>query len=158
VSGGAEINFANDTASDVTHTGSVIQFTLGNPNLQVVSGQVTSTDFTVDSTPGIGALTFACTNLPPGATCSFNPPSSTQLSTPVQLVLTTTLQSGHSLPPFGTSTPMFYAALLALTSIALALLGLLKHKRTLQRWALGMAITGVLLAISACSGSIKNPR
>jgi hypothetical protein len=151
VSGGGDPN--SHTASDQTHLGKPIEI---DPNsgtdLQVTTGSNTSMDFTVDSSPGLGAITFSCSGLPIGASCSFNPQSESQLSATVTMTVSATAGSAPTQAQGpGIATP-FYAALLPI--LGLLGLGLGRKKAKAARLRLAMLLAGlvVLLAFVGCGG------
>ena len=147
VSGGGELNTANDTATDATHIGAPLQISAQVANLQVSPGGTTSTTFNVDSSSGLGAITFACSGLPAGATCTFNPASVTQLSS--QVTMTIAVAGSSSLTAWWLEilkTPPAYAMLLSL--LGLLSVAVLPRRRRL------IVCFGVLamLALIGCGG------
>jgi CSLREA domain-containing protein/uncharacterized repeat protein (TIGR01451 family) len=159
VSGGGELNTANDTASDPTHTGSAtLQITANGNNLTVVAGNSTSMDFTVDAASGLGTITFSCSGLPAGASCAFNPASESQISATVTMTVSTTAGSA-ALHPLGnhSNTPI-YAVLLPF--LGLAGLTLRGKKGKAARLRLAMLLAGLMMLFSLVScggrGSIQN--
>jgi hypothetical protein len=155
VSGGGDPN--SHTASDLTHIGSPLQINSNNGNLQVVAGSNTSMDFTVDSSPGLGAITFSCSGLPLSATCSFNPQSENQVSATVTMTISTSVGSASAVPQGSQITPPFYAALLPV--LALLGLGLGRKKGKAARLRLAMLLAGlvVLLTFVGCGGGSFRP-
>jgi hypothetical protein len=102
---------------------------------------------------GLGAITFACSGLPSGATCSFNPSSVTTTS-PVTMSIATTAKSAVFSPrvPW----PMLpYAALLAILGVMAMVLSGQKRKFRLKL-AAGMAVA-TLLVLAGCGVSMKTP-
>jgi hypothetical protein len=157
VSGGGELNTANDTATDPTHTSlSPLQIIAQGGTLTVPAGGVGSMDFTVESSPGVGLLSFACSGLPVGATCSFNPSSENQLTATVTMTVTVAPRSGSLAPFGGHSTPPVYAVLFPL--LGLAGLGFSRKKGKPSRLRLAMLLAGLLaLLIFAGCGGRSNP-
>jgi uncharacterized repeat protein (TIGR01451 family) len=151
VSGGGDPN--SHTASDPTHIGPKLQMSPnGGPNLQVTAGSTTSMDFTVDSSPGLGAITFACSGLPTGASCSFNPPSESQISATVTMTVSTSLNSASVSPDKWNPVVPVYAALFPI--LAFAGLGIGRKKGKAARLRLAMLLAGlvVFLAFVGCGG------
>ncbi len=151
VSGGGDPN--SHTASDPTHIGPKLQMNPnGGPNLQVTDGSSTSMDFTVDSSPGLGAITFSCSGLPDKASCSFNPQSESQLSATVTMVVSATAGSTAALPQGPGIASPFYAALLPI--LGLLGLGVGRKKRKATRLRLAMLLAGlvILLTFVGCGG------
>ena len=75
-----------------------------SPSSATVSAGQTAR-YTVTVTPQVGpygsAITLACVNLPPQATCSFNPPTVTPGAATAQSILTITTSSSALTPPAG---------------------------------------------------------
>ncbi len=117
VSGGGETNTSNNTATDPTHIGAPLQIEPENvSSLTVLKGGSGSINFQVDT---VGAaplpfITFGCTGLPVGTTCTFNPPTENQLSSVVTMTVKTTGKNSASMPLSGPGEKprSFYAALL----------------------------------------------
>ncbi|HEV1996486.1 MAG TPA: FG-GAP-like repeat-containing protein [Candidatus Acidoferrum sp.] len=156
VSGGGETNTGNDTASDQTHIGPPIQITFNVSTLTVSRGNSTSTTFTVDSSAGEGTINFSCSGLPPGASCSFNPPSESQLTATVTLTIATSAGSA-SAPPFGgEGTTPVYAVLLPLLGLVGIGLGTVKGKKA--RLRLALCLGGVVFVLATFAGCAGGPR
>jgi hypothetical protein len=158
VSGGGETNTSNNTATDPTHIGPPLQIEPENiTSMTVVRGGTGSINFQVDTagTAPLDFITFGCSGLPVGATCTFNPPTENQLSSVVTMTVRTTGKSSASMPHSGPGekpTP-FYAALL------LPLMGLLGfslsgRRRKQARMRLVLCAVGLLalLAFAGCGG------
>src|SRR5262249_51129406 len=95
VSGGGDINPANNTANDpTTITTTFLTITPGTNSATVKRGQTGTFTFTVNASVQ-GAISLLCSGLPQGANCSFNPltPSSNG-STPETLLISTTAPPG----------------------------------------------------------------
>ncbi len=155
VSGGGDPN--SHTANDPTHIGPPIEVTLAINNVTVNVGATQFVNFTVDSAPGEGTINFACTGLPFGATCSFNPPSTNQLSATVTMGITTSPGAGSVLPLGTGRTPPLYAAVLPLLGLMIGF-GLRK-KGKLARMRLAFAFSGLalFLALMGCGGTRTTP-
>ncbi|HLJ90725.1 MAG TPA: hypothetical protein VKZ53_28220 [Candidatus Angelobacter sp.] len=157
VSGGGEVNTANDTATDQTHIGGPIQIAALAGNLQLVRGSTTSTVLTVNSSNGLGTLTLSCSGLPGFVGCSFDPPSLNQLTSQVTLKVTaSTLAFAR---PLGTGrNPRIFAMVLPL----FGLLGLVmmqperrKNKR-LRRLQMALLLgIALLLGLAGCGSNLK---
>jgi hypothetical protein len=123
----------------------------------VLKGGSGSINFQVDT---VGAaplpfITFGCTGLPVGTTCTFNPPTEDQLSSVVTMTVKTTGKNSASMPLSGPGEKprSFYAALL------LPLMGLLGfslsgRRRKQARVRLALCAVGLLalLAFAGCGG------
>jgi CSLREA domain-containing protein/uncharacterized repeat protein (TIGR01451 family) len=152
VSGGGELNTANDTASDPTHTGlGALQITPQGGNLTVVAGSTVSTDLTVDAASGSGTITFSCSGLPKGATCSFNPSSESQITATVTMTISTSVGSA-SLQPLGNRTTPIYAVLLPFLGMAGLSLRGKRGKAARLRLALLLGGLVMLLSLASCGG------
>ena len=153
VSGGGEVNTANDTASDPTHIGtSPLVISAQVVNLQVSPGGTTSTVFNVDAGSGLGAITFACSGLPAGATCSFNPPSVNQLSFQVTMTIATTAAAASFMLPGGISG--IYAVLVPVFGWMMVL-SWSRSKKLRMRFAFCTVLL-LLLALAGCGGGSKS--
>lgn len=158
VSGGGEINTANDTASDPTHTSLIpLQITANGGTLTVVSGSVGSMDFAVQSSAGVGLISFSCSGLPINSSCSFNPSSENQLTATVTMTVTTAAHSGSIMPFPGSKTAPVYAVLFPL--LGLAGLGFSRKKGKQSRLRLAMLLAGLLmlLVFTGCGGRTSSP-
>jgi hypothetical protein len=158
VSGGGEINAANDTANDPTHIGAPLQIAATNANITIGAGNTATFSFNVDSSPGLGAITFACSGLPAGAACTFNPASVTVVSATVTMSISTTARSGAVLP-IGRNNPEVYLPqiiLLGLAGLVFAMLTTcdgLSRKRRLILSLGSFAGLAILVTLSGCGGS-----
>jgi hypothetical protein len=90
------------------------QPTTGNPTITVTSGSSAALPITVSSQNGFsGSVSFTCSNLPNGATCSFNPTNVTvSSSTPGAVTLTVStasIVSSNSTVPFRNRQNIFEA-------------------------------------------------
>jgi uncharacterized protein (TIGR03118 family) len=137
-----------------------------SPTLTVVKGQSTSTTLTVTPANGFNsAVSFSCSGLPGGATCSFSPATVTPTSGPVTTQLTistvTTGTYGSAFKPVA-SIPGSRRGPFGLELVAFLLLLLYFLKRVAERregisraprW-IGIAVaTGLLVAAVGCGGS-----
>ena len=151
VSGGAESNTANDSASDVTQIDSALLMSRQTANLTVAAGSTTSTTLNVNYNGSLGAVTFACSGLPAASSCTFNPPSvSAAGTTPVRLTISTTARSSaipqpNGMPPQFT----FLLGVLGLTALAFTLV---RQKNSKIRLATASACL-VLLLTTGCGVS-----
>ena len=149
VSGGGEFNTANDTATDPTHIGAPLQLSSQLINLQVIRGGTTSTVLDVESSSGLGAITFACSGLPAGASCSFNPSSVTQVSSLVTMTVTAAA-TASSTPQASGRTPPLYVAALPLLALW-PLLWMVSNRKRRMALALCFA-TSALAFLLGCGG------
>jgi len=154
VSGGGESNTANDTASDVTQIDAALLLTAQTSNVSVAAGgTATSILHVTNNGSGLGAISFACTGLPSGATCSFNPASVTT-SGQVTMSIATTAKSLVFSPQL--RWPILpYAALLVLLGTMMLVFSRQTRKLRL-RFAAGIAVAA-LLVLAGCGVSMKTP-
>jgi hypothetical protein len=156
VSGGGDVNPNNNTASDPTHVGPPLQIvpSNNNPALTVTRGSPATMDFIVDSSNGIGAVTFACSGLPAASSCSFNPPSESQLTATVTMTITTA--KGSAGTPVAFHPPsMLYFVLASMTGLLGFMLYSMKSFRRRARLAMFAASVMVLLALAGCGDGMK---
>lgn len=152
VSGGSEANTSNDTATDPTTTvpsaAPPLQLSSEVANLQVIAGGTTSTVLDIKSSPGVGAITFACSGLPAGAACSFNPASVNALTAQVTMSISTAGRSSAIPPPGGVGMPPVYYTMLFLLGLTAACFGLVNKRRA--RLAVCLGGLALLLALAGC--------
>jgi uncharacterized repeat protein (TIGR01451 family) len=154
ISGGGESNTANDTASDPTQTLAALVLAAQTTNASVTAGGTANTTLNVTTnSSGLGAITFACSGLPSGATCSFNPSSVTTTSQ-VTISIATTAKSVVFSPQLRWPI-MPYAALLAILATMTLVFNWQTRKLRL-RFAAGMAVAA-LLALAGCGVEMKTP-
>jgi N-acetylneuraminic acid mutarotase len=128
-----------------TFTGSPASLTLG------AGGQGTVT-FTLTPQNGFNtAVTFACSGLPAGASCSFNPASVTPAQT-TNDVLTITAAAKAAAVPAGLHSGSVLSALV----LGLSLFGLSRRRRSPSWLLLTMACAGFIL-VTACGGGSSTP-
>jgi hypothetical protein len=152
VSGGNDLN--SHTANDPTHIGPPIQMSPeGSNNAQVVAGGITSVIIDIDSNPGEGMLTLACTGLPAGAACTFNPPTTNALSTPVTVIIGTTLGASARPPASGPGLGV-YAMLFPVFGVLLLGAGAKRDRKRARRLlvVLGIGLLVSLLTVTGCGG------
>ncbi|HEY6305350.1 MAG TPA: hypothetical protein VI488_02695, partial [Candidatus Angelobacter sp.] len=163
VSGGGEVNTANDTATDPTTInqlpGPPLTIALLVPSTQTIkNGNSAQWVFDVVShSATLGNINFACSGLPAGAACSFNPQTENQGDAQVTMTLTTTPDVGLVWPlGLGRPGPM-YAALL-FPVIGLVSLAAAGRRGKKNRMRLVMFLGGllVLMALFGCGGTPHN--
>jgi hypothetical protein len=154
VSGGGDVNTGNNTASDPTHIGPPLQIAPNNnaTTLTIASGSSASMDFIVDSSNGVGAVTFACSGLPAASSCSFNPQSESQLTATVTMTLTTT-KRGTATPVAFNPPNMLYVPLVSFVGLLGFILYGMKSLRPRMRLVTFAASMIVLLALAGCGSS-----
>jgi uncharacterized repeat protein (TIGR01451 family) len=155
VSGGAETNTANDTASDVTQIDAALLMSSQTASLTVAAGNTTSTTLNVNYNGSLGAITFACSGLPAASTCSFNPASVTAAgATPVTLTIATTARSTAVPQPNGV--PPQFILLLGILGFAALALALSRSRNSKIRLATASAGLALLL-LAGCGVSNNTP-
>jgi uncharacterized repeat protein (TIGR01451 family)/fimbrial isopeptide formation D2 family protein len=168
VSGGGDVNPANNTANDVTTISTVfLTITPGTNSATVKRGQVATFTFTVNAAVP-GPITLSCSNLPQGAACSFNPLSpASNGSTNETLLISTTAPPGLAMiepqgQPAVPSAKPVYMAMLMLPTLGLLFAGMgagiAKDKRkkgkTLRLIILGIIMLGAM-ALAGCGGHAR---
>jgi len=168
VSGGGDVNPANNTANDVTTISTVfLTITPGINSATVKRGQAATFTFTVNAAVP-SPITLSCSNLPQGAACAFNPlsPSSNGSTNETMLVSTTAPPGLAMIEPQGQpvvpSGKPVYMAMLTLPMLGLLYAGMgagiAKNKRkkgkTLRLVILGIIMLGVM-ALAGCGGHAR---
>jgi mucin-19 len=168
VSGGGDVNPANNTANDVTTISTVfLTITPGTNSATVKRGQAATFTFTVNAAVP-SPITLSCSNLPQGAACSFNPlsPASNGSTNETMLVSTTAPPGLAMIEPQGQpgvpSGKPVYMAMLMLPMLGLLYAGMgagiAKDKRkkgkTLRLIILGIIMLGVM-ALAGCGGHAR---
>ncbi len=129
-------------------------FTLGaSPNqVNVSAGQSASTTITVTPNAGFAQpVTFACSGLPQGATCSFSPATVTPPATTSTTLTINTDGGPVALLSPGSSPTMFAYAL---TPFGLILIGGLWYRRRVDDPSLWTGLLLVfMIALASCSSS-----
>ena len=160
VSGGGEVNTANDTATDTATInqlpGPPLTIGLLVPTTQTIkSGQSAQFVFDVVShSATLGNINFTCTGLPPGSACSFTPQTENQGDAQVTMTMTTTADARLVMPFGGGSSGPMYAALLfpVLGLVSLAAAGS-RGKKNRMRLLMFLGSMIVLMALFGCGGS-----
>ena len=122
-------------------------------------GSTNSTPFTVASSTGFsGNITFACSGLPTGATCQFNPSSITATSTPVttqgSVTVSTTGTTTAALNPLRNLFPARWMAFAGLMFFSVVMIGAPGRRHT-ATFLLFMAAFIVLMP--GCGGGSSTP-
>jgi hypothetical protein len=148
VSGGADPNL--HTANDPTHIGPPIQITAANGTVTISAGQSANFGLTLESSPGLGVVSFSCSGLPVGAFCSFSPPASSQVTDTINMNIATTLAQVSSAPMFpGGPT---YALLFSAVGMAGIVIAGKKSKKARLRVVMAVSGLALLLALVGCGG------
>lgn len=151
VSGGGDVNTNNNTATDATHVGAPLQISSGNNSLTVTQGSSGTVTFTVNSSPGLGTVTFACSGLPAGAACSFNPASENQLSATVTMTVSTAAASAAVMPLDNVSPTLTPTPIYAMVFPVIGLIGFgARNKKVRRKLFMLAAGAMVLLSLASC--------
>lgn len=160
---------ATPTAQNITLTGTGIDFSATSPSSPVTITAGQTANFTISVIPGAGGfanpITFSATGLPAASSANFSPGSVTPGGTATSTTLSISTTARGILPPSTKpnprTPPQVVLWLLALISIALALLTLVRRRPTNQRrFAPAMLIVTVLLTatvIAGCGGGGVSP-
>ncbi|HEX7287277.1 MAG TPA: hypothetical protein VF532_13915 [Candidatus Angelobacter sp.] len=159
VSGGGDSNASNNAFSNPTVINPALTITpIGAQGVTVSAGQSAKFTFQLNAEGTAGAVTFNCTGLPTGASCSFSPasllPSSTQVSMTVSTTARTSIASGQFDDRRPASPFPFGFALLS----GLLLLIMARLKRAKLKYALAFTGLAVALGLVACGGHDKQPQ
>lgn len=136
-------------------TAPTFTFTAPPSSLTVATGSSASTTITISPEYGFsGTITFACSNLPVGDTCTFTPPSLTFTSTSnaSQTTTFTVNSSAQTAANHHDSLPLFPAATMA---AALCFLGFKKRNRLQLLVLLAVSLAGLGL-MSGCGGKFHS--
>ena len=153
VSGGNESNTTNDTASDLTQTVAAFTMAAQSASATVTAGGTASIPLNVTlNGSGLGAISFACSGLPSGATCSFNPASVTTTG-PVSMNIVTTAKTITFFPQ---GPGRFPPTMLLPVFVGLAALALNRRRFQRMRLAAAMGCLAVL-AVTGCSVNMSAP-
>jgi Bacterial Ig-like domain (group 3) len=156
-------NYVGDTANQPS-TASVVEAILsafdfqpasGNSTITVTHGSSATLPITVSPQNGFaGSVSFTCSNLPTGATCSFNPASvSVSGSTPGSVTLTVSTAStvGSTSPALLGSRRNIFEATPLFGGLLLLLPGVRRGRRRLAS-LLCAALAIVTLGVAGCGG------
>jgi hypothetical protein len=125
-------------------------FTVGaNPgSLTVASGSQGAITFTVTPQNGFSAaVTFACSGLPVGATCAFNPSTVTPSGSSAATQLTIAASASASSAQLAAN-PFLPGTMFAVASCLL----IWRKRRLVVCWTSAFLLSGCLFVISACGG------
>jgi hypothetical protein len=163
VSGGGEVNTANDTATDTATItplpGPPLTISLLVPFTQTVKNGNNATFVfdVVSHSATLGNINFSCQNLPPKSACAFTPQTENQGDAQVTMTLTTTADTAFAAPA-GTRRggPAFAAMLFpVLGLLSLAVAGR-RGKKNRMRLVMFLGSVVVLMALFGCGGTPHN--
>ena len=163
---GGDTNFSASTSAAVTVTVSApaapgFSISLSPNSATVTNGSSTTTTVSIQPSGGFSAaVSFACSGLPTGATCSFSPATVTPTggtAATTTLTIATTSASAALAQPAGW--PGFIESgrpVVAWGVLLLGMSGLVGRRRRLGKWMRGMQVLGVLavlLGLASCGSS-----
>lgn len=133
----------------VTVVPSGFNISLAIPSIQIEAGQTATQEILFTPTPGTGApVTFSCSPLPPGATCSFSP-SSIPAGSPATTVVMSISTSTHA----SLQRPrMFYTSWMPVAGMGLIGMIVLAKPRRRRKASLlvALAMMSVLFLLVGC--------
>ena len=164
---GGDSTFSGSTSSAVSVTVQAVtpSFTLGDSpgSGTVTAGQSAQTTITVTPANGFNsAVSFACSGLPTGATCTFNPTTVTPSGAAATTMLTiaTTAQSGALAWPLHPGTGLKSRGTMALAVLFGGLLWVFGRRRPAETWTrlhlLGLLLVVAVAATIGCGGGSKS--
>lgn len=157
-----DTNFNGSTSSAVTVTVNAVapSFTIGaNPaSATVTAGSSTTTTITVTPAGGFNtAVSFACSGLPTGGTCTFNPatvtPNGTAAATTTLTIATTTASGALTMPLRPGSRSGGAATLAVLAAGVLWVFGRRKHVPWMRMLPMMLILLGAAAVAVGCGGS-----
>jgi hypothetical protein len=157
VSGGGETNTGNDTATDTVSLGPPIVITPHSSTATVPGGSSATFVFDVeDDDPTLGMVTFGCSGLPVGTTCTFNPTSTNLPLSQVTLTVATskdaTLAKSQAFD-FGDNTRLYAAWFFPVVGLVGIAVGGRKNKKARMRLVLVLMGIVMLLSFAGCGGA-----
>ncbi|HEU5453709.1 MAG TPA: hypothetical protein VFU76_17050 [Terriglobales bacterium] len=147
VSGGGEVNLANDTASDNGTLMSPVTVSTTTPNVTVTGGQAVQVPLTVTVNAGV-TVALSCSGLPASASCSFNPGSAGAGVSNVVMTIDTAATSAKS----RRRAPAVWAMLM-MPAFGFVLLPGAGVRR--RRLLLALALAAVL-SLPGCGGNVAS--
>jgi hypothetical protein len=162
VSGGGELNAANDTAANPTTVTIPPDFTFvfSVPTITIRAGQTATYAFTVtpqnNSFPN--PITFSVAGLPGGTSIVFNPPTVTPGANPAtsSLIVTTTAGDPFVGRNVETTRSPLYAMLLPFAGLILSGFGFRKRRLKKGRLLVLAVVAFIGLGLYGCAGSQSN--
>lgn len=152
--GGTDTNPANNVSSITVEIGAALSIFSNTPTQIVTAGALAQYQVGVAGTAAAGTVTFSCSGLPVGASCTFNPPSLTNSSVFLTMTVHTTARAAlFSGPQPGKGNPWLPGMLLlaAMAGAGLKLLATPKRRRLVP--VLGVCTLLLGLAVAGCGSS-----
>jgi hypothetical protein len=162
VSGGGDGNASNNTSTAITPIVPAIAIIANTGANTVNAGQAAVFSFLVNAQPTAGTITFTCSGLPTASTCSFNPPSTTAVTTQLAMTITTTARGSTWAPPQrgpGDGGRRLLLLGLILSLLTSVLFGYTRPRGRLRRLAPGLSMAAFLLCgvLAGCGGGGSTP-
>ena len=148
----AATGYTNSSVASATYTINLpppdFSVALAPPSLTISSGQPGKTTVTVTPQNGFAsAVSFVCSGLPTGASCSFSPTTVTPSGAAASTTLTVSTTTPASSAVHRNSRPLFPGVVLA---IGLCCLGWRKRRRV--QLLLALCVCGLALTAGCCAG------
>lgn len=153
VAGGGDTNNVNNSASDPANVVAAFTFTTTAPTATVAPGQTASYPFSLTFPAGAsGTISFACSNVPAGASCAFAPPQVTMSSggtAPMTMTIATRSTSGTHVASLRRRSGASFLAFALLPAFGIVLLGTTRRKKLL-RLAVATLLFVIALGATGC--------
>ncbi|HEY2393857.1 MAG TPA: hypothetical protein VGK22_21970 [Candidatus Angelobacter sp.] len=160
VSGGGETNTSNDTAIDTALLGPPIIITPHAATATVKAGSPATFVFDLeDDDSTLGMITFGCTGLPVGASCTFNPVATSASGTVTMTVNTS--GNGHNAlvgqnTGVGRKSPLYAALIFPVLGFVGIAFGGRKSKKNRMRLAILLMGLVALLSFAGCGAGFRD--
>jgi uncharacterized repeat protein (TIGR01451 family) len=160
VSGGGETNTSNDTAIDTALLGPPIIITPHAATATVKAGSPATFVFDLeDDDSTLGMITFGCTGLPVGASCTFNPVATSASGTVTMTVNTS--GNGHNVLVSQNSgvsrkSPLYAALIFPVLGFVGIAFGGRKSKKNRMRLAILLMGLMALLSFAGCGAGFRD--
>jgi hypothetical protein len=164
VSGGGDVNPNDNTASDTVTLGPPIVMTPQSSSVTVVHGNTASMVISVAAPdPTLGKITFSCSGLPSGTSCSFNPSFIDPAVTPGPTNLTVSIGTAKGTAslmaptrPGPSHAPLYAMLAFPVFGVVLAGFGGSQRKKGTARWA-ALAMLGLMLLLAMAGCGVAPP-
>ncbi|HLJ86061.1 MAG TPA: hypothetical protein VKZ53_04510 [Candidatus Angelobacter sp.] len=154
VSGGGEVNLANDSSFIDPNLFPALNFTPLVKTASVTAGDSAIFPFGVVNFVNL-PIQYGCTGLPAGASCAFNPPSSSDFNTLITMTVTTTgAKKASAMPLHWQSSAPLNSLTIPLASMGLmVLIGIVLGRKSGKKVRLAtLGLAALLLCLGGCGG------